>query len=33
MKSKITKEKISLTKALFHPFDWGEAILARFDII
>jgi hypothetical protein len=29
MKSKITKEKISLTKAIFHPFDWGEVINSK----
>jgi len=30
MKTKITKEKITLTKAIFHPFDWGEIILSKF---
>ena len=29
MKRKITKEKVSRTRALFHPYDWSKAIQAR----
>lgn len=31
MKKKITKEKVSLTKAVFHPFNWGEMILSKLN--
>jgi predicted nucleotidyltransferase len=29
MKSKITREKITKTRALFHPNDWGKIVLQR----
>jgi predicted nucleotidyltransferase len=29
MKKKITRETITLTKALFHPQDWGKVVLKR----
>src|SRR3989344_1197202 len=32
MKRKITKEKVSKTRALFHPYDWSKAIHARLQI-
>ena len=32
MKRKITKEKVSKTRALFHPYDWSKAIQARLQI-
>jgi len=30
MKSKITREVITPTRALFHPQDWGKVVLSRF---
>lgn len=32
MKRKITKEKVSKTRALFHPYDWSKTIQARLQI-
>lgn len=29
MRKKITREKISPTRAIFHPHDWGKVVLAR----
>jgi predicted nucleotidyltransferase len=29
MKNKITKEKVSLHKAIFHPRNWGEVVLQK----
>ena len=31
MKSKITREVITPTRAIFHPHDWGEYILSRLN--
>lgn len=32
MRSKITREKITRTKALFHPQDWSKVVLSRFPL-
>ena len=32
MKSKITREVVTLTRALFHPQDWGKIVLDRLSI-
>jgi predicted nucleotidyltransferase len=29
MKSRITKEKVSSTRAVFHPHDWGKVVISR----
>ena len=29
MKSKMTREVITKTRAIFHPNDWGEVVLSR----
>jgi len=31
MKSKITKEKVTSTRAVFHPHDWGKVVLLRLN--
>jgi hypothetical protein len=31
MKNRITREQISLTRAFFHPFDWGERVLEELE--
>jgi hypothetical protein len=31
MKSRITKEKITSTRAIFHPQDWGKVVLLRLN--
>lgn len=33
MKSKITRETITPTRALFHPQDWGEVVLKRLNSV